>query len=189
MFSISKILTSNAFCLSVQFKIAFKQEIHISYFNMLLYSHTPNKIVQRQPVVVAHTYSLRTWEAGASKTEPRLRPAWIAERESPRSAWITNWDPVFRKRKKKYTEKYFSGFFFYFNELQMVFFNDRVISFEKFKANHDFIIIHTLKKFPRTSDIFNQSLKVKSNQIFFLKYKSDTWRFSRPAQLLHRSSE
>lgn len=49
----------------------------------------------------------------------------------------------------------------------MVFFNDRVISFEKFKANQDFIIIHTLKKFPRTSDIFNQSLKVKSNQIFF----------------------
>lgn len=71
------------------------------------------------------------------------------------------------EKEKKYTEKYFSVFFFYFNALQMVFFNDRVISFEKFKANQDFIIIHTLKKFPRTSDIFNQSLKVKSNQIFF----------------------
>lgn len=56
----------------------------------------------------------------------------------------------------------------------MVFFNDRVISFEKFKANQDFIIIHTLKKFPRTSDIFNQSLKVKSNQIFFFKSTNQT---------------
>jgi hypothetical protein len=47
----------------------------------------------------------------------------------------------------------------------MIFFNDRVISFEKFKANHSFYYNPYIKKVPRTSDFFNHPLKVKSNQI------------------------